>query len=651
MDIKIPDNWLRDFLKTKATSSEVAKYLSLSGPSVEKVEESVYFIEVTTNRVDVASIMGVAREAAAILPQFGVKARLQPIKLLNLKFSAKVDYLEAEVDHKLCSRFSAVLIKNVQIKQSPDWLKERLAAVGVRPINNVVDISNYVMHELGQPVHTFDYDKILKGKMVLRESRKGERLTTLDGKTHTLPGGDIVIEDGRGRLIDLAGIMGGENSAVDGSTKNILLFVQTYNPVNIRQTSMSLAQRTEAAVLFEKGLDPELVTLGIGRGIEFFVKLTNGRPEGQILDIYPAPYKAKKVEINTDFITARLGTEIPKGKITQILRSLGFETNWKGKTLEILVPSHRAEDISIPEDVVEEIARLYGYHNLPSELMQGALPEPPADAPFGFEEKVKNILKGYGGVEIYTFSLVTPEEAPTGLTLKNPLGKESERLRTSLMPSLLAAARQNLGEKEPFHLFEAANVYIPRSGDLPNEKMMLGGIFANSPFREAKGILEGLLSELNIGWEIVSGDAAHFLPNRHVYIKAKGKILGEFGELSQGYLYYEFDTEALRQAHREIESFKPIPKYPAQIEDMTLTFPERTKIGEVIGFVLAKEKLVSRMELTDIYKDAFGEALSSAYTFRFWYQHPTKTLGNKEAEEIRKRILAGIKEKFGGIAK
>ena len=283
MDIKIPDNWLRDFLKTKATSSEVAKYLSLSGPSVEKVEESVYFIEVTTNRVDVASIMGVAREAAAILPQFGVKARLQPIKLLNLKFSAKVDYLEAEVDHKLCSRFSAVLIKNVQIKQSPDWLKERLAAVGVRPINNVVDISNYVMHELGQPVHTFDYDKIRGAKMILMESRKGERLTTLDGKTHTLSGGDIVIEDGEGRLIDLAGIMGGGNSAVDEGTKNVLLFVQTYNPVNIRQTSMSLAQRTEAATLFEKGLDPELVTDGIGRGIELFVKLTGGKAEKEIL--------------------------------------------------------------------------------------------------------------------------------------------------------------------------------------------------------------------------------------------------------------------------------------------------------------------------------------------------------------------------------
>lgn len=644
MDIKVPDIWLRDYLKTKATVKDVAKYLSLCGPSVEKVEEgNVYSIEVTTNRVDIASVYGMAREAAAILPQFGIKARLQQVKLPTLKFADKVKYLEATVDPSLCPRFTAVLIRNVSLKTSPNWMKERLGAAGVRPINNVVDISNYIMCELGQPVHTFDYDKIGGAKMVLRESKKGEKLTTLDGKTHTLPGGDTVIEDGGGRLIDLAGIMGGQNSAVDANTKNVLLFVQTYNPVRIRTTSMSLAERTEAAVLFEKELDPELVTLGIGRGIELLTRLTNGKPAKEILDIYPNPYKAKKVEINTDFITARLGVDLPKNKITQILRSLGFETYWKGKTLEVLVPSYRAGDISIPEDIIEEVARLYGYHNLPSILMEGALPEPLADTPFAFEEKIKNILKGFGGIEVYAFSLVAKEEAPTGLKLKNPLGKESEYLRTSLMPSLITAARQNAGNKEPFHLFEMANVYLAQKGDLPNEKMMLAGIFANASYREAKGVVEGLLSELNVKGEMFSEDAAHYLPNRHIYIKAKGRILGEFGELSQGHLYYQFDVEALRQAHREIGSFKPIPKYPAQIEDITISFPERTKIGEVTDFVLSKEKLVSQMELSDIYKDS--------YTFRLWYQHPAKTLTDKEVEAARNKLLEGIKKKFGAIIK
>ncbi|MFZ5933100.1 MAG: phenylalanine--tRNA ligase subunit beta [Patescibacteria group bacterium] len=652
MNIKILDSWLRDFLKTEVKPKEIAKDLTLCGPSVERVEEigddHLYSIEVTTNRVDSSSVYGIAREAAAIILQLGKKAKLQPIKLPSLTFSSKVDYLEANVDPFLCPRFCAVLIKDVVLKDSPGWMRERLILSGVRPINNVVDISNYIMFELGQPVHTFDYDKIrganpdsIGAKMLLRESKKGEKLTTLDGKTHTLPGGDIVIEDGGGRLIDLAGIMGGENSAVDNNTKNVLLFVQTYNPVNIRTTSMSLAHRTEAAVLFEKGLDPELVTLGVGEAISLFEKLTKGKVEKQILDIYPKPYKAKKVVTDIDFINKRLGSKLSKNKVGEILRSLGFETYWQGSVLQVFVPSFRARDIGIPEDIVEEVARLYGYHNLPSILMQGALPEPLADSPFDFETKIKNILKGWEATEVYTLSLVSASEAPTGLKLKNPLGKESEYLRTSLLPSLVRAASANAREKEPFHLFEMANVYIPRKGNLPHEKMTLAGIFAKTPFRKAKGIVEGLVRELNVNWEESPEEARNFLPNRHLYVKAKGRILGEFGELSQGYLYYEFDIETLRSVSKDIGSFKPLPKYPAQIEDMTLSLPQRTKVGDVINFVLAKEKLVSKMELTDIFKDS--------YTFRLWYQHPTKTLTDKEVEATRNKLLKGLKQKFGAF--
>ncbi|MEK7188784.1 MAG: phenylalanine--tRNA ligase beta subunit-related protein [Patescibacteria group bacterium] len=288
MNILIPDKWLREFLKTLASPAQISEYLSLCGPAVERINETsygpVYYFEVTTNRVDSVSIYGVAREAAAILPRFGIKARLHSVKVGEFKFSQKVKYLKAIVDKKLCSRFTAALIKNVIIKPSPKQIQDKLTAVGVRAINNVVDISNYVMHELGQPVHTFDYDKIKGAKMILRESEKGEKITTLDGKTYLLPGEDIVIEDGQKRLIDLAGIMGGENSAVDSNTKNVLLFVQTYNPLNIRRTSMSLAKRSEAAVLFEKDLDPELVSVGIGRTIDLFVKLTGGVPEKEILD-------------------------------------------------------------------------------------------------------------------------------------------------------------------------------------------------------------------------------------------------------------------------------------------------------------------------------------------------------------------------------
>src|SRR3990167_4490926 len=569
MDILIPDSWLRDFLKTQATTKQISEYLSLCGPSVEKAENGVYSIEVTTNRVDVASVYGIAREAAAILPQFNLKASFSSIKTPSLKFKGQVSYLDAKVDFKLCPRFTAVLIKNVKIKDSPDWVKERLLAVGVRPINNVVNIPNYVMHELGQPVHTFDYNKIKGAKMILREGRSGEKLTTLDGKLHTLKGGDIVIEDGSGRLIDLAGIMGGENSAVDENSKNILLFVQTYNPVNIRATSMSLAQRSEAAVLFEKGLDPELVTLGMARGIELFVKLTGGRPQKDILDIYPDPYKPKSISL--------------------------------------------------------------------------ALPEPPSVSPFLFETEVKNPLKGFGAVEVYPFSLV-PENFVEGnaLKLKNPLGSDSEYLRTSLMPSLIAAANENLGEKEPFHLFEAANVYLPQRGSLPEEKMMLAGIFSDTDFREARGVVEGLFAEFNLEGKFNPEESAHFAPSRRLVVSMSGREIGQFGVLENGKVYYEFDLALLKKSLKP-RSFRASSKYPPQIEDITLTFPEKTKIGEVIESIQATDKLVSEVELKDIYK--------YSYTFRVWYQHPAKTLIDIEVEKVRDKLTKELKNKFGAIVK
>jgi len=649
MDILVSDNWLRDFLKTSATPRNIARYLSLSGPSVDRIEKRdgdfIYQTEITTNRVDSASIYGVAREAAAILPRFNIKAKLVPPKIKSTgNFVGNVKYLDVKVDHKLCPRFAAILIKNVKIKPSPDHIKKRLIAVGERPINNIVDISNYIMHELGQPTHTFDYDKITDAKMVLRASRKSEKIVTLDNKTHTLPGGDIVIEDGSKRLIDLAGIMGGLNSAIDSDTKNVLFFVQTYNPVNVRKTYMRLAHRTEAAAIFEKDLDPELVSLGIKRGIDLFVELTGGKPESQILDIYPKPYKTKKVITSLPFIEERLGVSLSKKDISKFLNSLGFKTSWKGQKLETLVPSYRSNDIEIAEDIIEEIARIYGYHKLPSELMTGSIPDPLPDALFTFEQKIKNLLSGWGGAEVYTLSMVSKDQAGNGaLKLKNPLGEESSYMRTSLKPSLIRVVEDNSGEKNPFHIFEIANVYLPRKNKLPDERMILAGIFANTKYREAKGIIESLLEKLSTDVNYIAEDNKGFLASKRISIKSRNKKIGEFGILEENYIYYEFDTELLREESLSVSSYRPLPKYPAQIEDLTLILPSKTKVGDIITFINKADERVVRIELTDIFKNA--------YTFRVWYQHSEKTLNNEEVEEIRTKILDGLKEKFGVVSK
>jgi len=645
MDIKILHSWLLDFLDTKAKPKDIAKYLSLCGPSVERVNkfgnDFVYDIEITTNRIDSASVYGIAREASAILPKFGIPAKLKNNKSENrYRFVKKVRYLDAIVDSSLCSRFTAVLIKNVKINDSPKWMQQRLDAAGIRSINNIVDISNYIMIALGQPAHTFDYDKIRGAKMTLRKSKKGEQITTLDSKTFILPDGGIVIEDGEKRLVDLAGIMGGSLSAVDENTKNVLLFVQTYNPVVIRKTSMQLAQRTQAATIFEKGTDEENVKDAILYGIKLFKDLTKGIAENEIIDIYPNPYKTKKIITDLTFIQKRLGISVSKKEISETLISLGFENEWKDNLLSVYIPSFRSKDFEIEEDVLEEVARIYGYHNMPSKIMDGNIPDEPPEKQFGFETLVKNLLRGWGGVEIYTLSLTSKENVSEGaLKLKNPLGSDRQFLRTSLMPSLLIAANENLGTFDNFHLFEMSNVYLPIKNNLPIEKLMLAGILEGYSYREAKGIVEGFLETLRINVSTQQEESKGFAAGKSLGIYSKETYLGKFGVTEKpSLMYYEFDLETLQKVTEKVR-FKNIPKYPPQIEDITLVIPAGTFIGRVVQSIEPVSKLISKVDLIDIHQEF--------YTFRIYYQDPNKTLTDKEVESIHDKILTNLSKKFG----
>lgn len=299
MNILIPDSWLKEFLKTKVPAPEIARSLLLCGPSVERVKPAdkdwIYDIEITTNRSDTASIIGIAREANAILPQFNYKSKLvlpeikipkKPKSSLPLKVTIK--------PASICPRFSAIILDNVSIRPSPQLIKSRLEKAGIRSLNNMVDISNYLMLETGQPIHTFDYDQISGSTMKLRLSKPGETVTTLDNIKRTLPGGDIVIEDGKGKIIDLCGIMGAKNSAIRPETKKVIFFVQSYDPVLIRRTSMQLALRTEAAVRFEKGVDEKTIPEVIWRGLTMAREYCSARLASRLYDIYPNPAPAKK---------------------------------------------------------------------------------------------------------------------------------------------------------------------------------------------------------------------------------------------------------------------------------------------------------------------------------------------------------------------
>lgn len=430
---------------------------------------------------------------------------------------------------------------------------------------------------------------------------------------------------------------------VDENTKNVLLFVQTYNPVAIRKTSMSLAQRTLAATIFEKGIDPELVTPAILSGIKLFEDLCKGHAETEILNIYPKPFKASKITVKYDEIIKKLGTEISKVEISKILAPLEFETAWKGGVLEVTPPSFRSRDILMPADVIEEIARIYGYHNLPSVLMQGAIPSETQDKKFYFEDKIKDILSGFGGVELYTLSLVPKNYTEEGsLKLKNPLGEGTEYLRTSLMPSLISAADGNIAQSA-FHLFEMANVYLPKKYDLPEEKLILAGIFSGYSYRDAKGTVEALLERLNISVEFVGEDTKGFSASHVAKIISEKSEIGLIGMTDQGCVYYEFSVNNLNTAARKGLHFKEISKYPSQVEDITISLPEKTKIGDVIAAIKSVDNQVQKVELMDIYKDS--------YTFRIEYHNNQKTLTDKDVDIVRQKVLASLKNKFGGTLK
>ncbi|MDO8341332.1 MAG: phenylalanine--tRNA ligase subunit beta [Candidatus Woesebacteria bacterium] len=647
MDLIIPKSWLEKFLETKATAKEFAKYLSLCGPSVERTKkladgDHIFSIEITTNRVDTASVIGIAREASTILPRFGIKAKFkEPVfDTKNYKFVNKVKYLNPVVDSNLCSRFTAVLIRNVKVGKSPDEITSLLKKVGVRSINNIVDVSNYVMHELGQPVHTFDYDKIKGSKMILRESKKDEIITTLDGKTFKLPGGDIVIEDGDKRLIDLCGIMGGENSAIDNNTKNVLLFVQTYNPEKIRQTSMSLAQRSEAAVLFEKGLDEELVKPSIILSINLIEKTSGGKSEKEIFDVYPNTFKQKFIITNESTLEKIIGIKISKKDILNYLESLGFIVTWKNEVLTVGIPSFRSKDIQIPEDLAEEIARIYGYHNLPTKIIDGDLPKPTINGLFRFENVIKQTLKSLGAYEVYNLSLVSKEMLyDKALKLKNPLGLDSEYLRTNLRSSLIENVNNNPQEKNTIHFFEVANIYIPKNNDLPEERLMLAGIIKNGKYRENKGIIESLFEELLINYSLKIEDGKGYFPNQRLVVESEKTTIGEFGNLENGLFYYEFNILKMLNSQKIINKYKEPAKFPSQVEDLTLVLPEKTKIGELIHSFKQTNKYINDVEL--------GVIFENSYTFRIWYQHPDKTLVDKEVEKIRNEIIMTLKQKFG----
>ncbi len=671
MNIKIPVSWLREYLKTDAAAKTIARELSLAGPSVERTEKRgedyIFDIEVTTNRPDAFSVFGIAREANAILNFVGNKSKLQPpVGMdLNLEPDTKEKLaLDVKVANPiLCPRFTAIILSNIKIGPSPAYIKNRLEAVGIRAINNIVDITNYIMMETGNPMHAFDYDKILGAKMVLRASKTGEKLTTLDGKNYNLPEGSIVIEDQK-RLIDLCGIMGGENSQITRRTKRAIFFVQAYDPKTIRRTTQTLAVRTEAAARFEKGIDLENILPVLSRAVYLAKKNAGAQIASELVDIYPKKQVSKTVTLNSVKLDKYLGIKIEPSKAAQILRLLGFKVETDIARLTAVAPAWRAQDIKEDVDLIEEIARIYGYHNLPSTLPEGQIPQRP-DGILKDVIALKNSLKVLGLTEAMSYSIISkamlngsqvdPKDA---VELQNPLTEEWQFMRPSLIPSLVDVVAKNQNLKQDIAIFEIAKTYIKRKDALPQQDLWLTIVKTGNDFYEIKGLTENILQILkrNVTFQKETRENRIFQKDESAIVNVEGQEVGTLGLLSHTLtdsfginiqlLSLELNLTKVFGLKTTQKGFKPLSKYPPQIEDISAIFATQTPVTMITEEIKKASHLVKNVEVTDIFEsEKIGKGKKSI-TLRITYQKSTGTPETEEVREARDKIIKMLQKEF-----
>ncbi len=649
MDIKILDTHLREHLETNAKPLDIARAMSLTSASIERVnpfgKDWLYEVEVTTNRVDMASVRGIAREAATVLPHFGYKATLLPLHMSHPKNSSKETLpLTVKIDEKLVNRVCGILIEVTQ-KESPQFVKDRLEATGIRSLNNLVDITNYVMIEIGHPAHVFDYDRLKNHTLIIRESKKGEKIVTLDKKEHMLPGGDIVADNGEGEIVDLLGIMGTDNSVVTSQTTRILFFFDNNDPWRIRKTSMGLAIRTNAAALDEKGVDPELAMQALLRGVELYKDLAGGKVLSDILDMYPHQPKHHKIVIDNARIQQVIGVPVPLKQSVTILESLGFEVHATADTLHVTVPTWREMDVTIPEDIIEEVARIYGYHNIPSALPPyvSATPYHMGKNQFYWENRIKQFFKYLGWTEVYTYSMVSETlfEGPLekAVTLANPLDSDHVHMRATLTPSLLEVVKENKSYND-IQIFEISNVYIKRAKDLPHETRTLAGVIRNinTTFYTIKGYVEQLSQEMGLTFtfkQLSKGGlgADIFLGKERI---------GEIEVLEKDMVSFELNFETMT-AHATLKkSYTPLAKYPPIIEDISIVVDQMTPTGDIISEIEQQSPLI---------KAEYVGAYQNTRTFHIMYQDREKNLKTEDIAPIREKINNMLQKEFSATIK
>lgn len=659
MDIKLSHTLLSDYLTTKTSPKEIARCLSLCGPTVDHLhqnkKDTTYDIEIINNRIDSASAIGIAREAVAILPQFKHSAKLKNnpynLKLSSLGKLPSSAPVKLVVKNKgILTRFACIALKNVTIKPSDTKTQNLLKSSGLRPLNNVIDISNEITLRLGQPVHVFDLDKIKGKKMVVRYSRSGEKITTLDGKTHLLKGKDIVIEDGEGNLIDLCGIMGGSLSEVDSKTKNVLYCVQVYQPQAIRRTSIYLQQRTLASQIFEKNPDPNMALPALIKGTQMLQKRTGATISSNLLDYYPKPLKKKTVTVDLNWLNRFVGIIIPRRQIISILKALGFTVKQKSSSLVCQIPSWRHQDINLKQDLAEEVARIYGYFRLPSNLPPTQLKSFTQEPLLYWETQAKKILSLSGFTEIYNSSLVSSNlfsqvnlDIKPSLRLKNPLTQDQAYLRRSLIPQILENLSHNQPRvKQSLRIFELSNIYLPQDKDLPEERSVLVYATDQDDYRHHKGYFEHLAKKLhlkNLSYKTPDHPSSLWNQSQTVEVYSGKTFLGLIGKIQpevchqlklKGNIYLtNLNFQTISQLSTNLHKVKSLIQHAPIIEDINIqsSLPVNTLLKKIKKFSPQIQQLT--------YLDSY----QNKHTFRVIFNDRKKSLTQKEVNSLKKKLI------------
>lgn len=646
----IPLSWLKEYVDIKMPFPQLAKRLSEAGLTVEKWEEKdgdiIFDPEITPNRPDWMSVYGIAREVSALT---GAKLK-DPTPKIEIKKPKNPLPITVKLNYDLVPRKTSVIIKDVKVKPSPEWLQKRIRQVGLRPINNLVDVTNYVLWVYGSLLHVFDYDKIRGHQMIIEQAKGGEQFRSLDGLDYRLPSGAIIIKD-VGRIIDLLPIKGGENTAASLSTKNVLLHSVVTNPVLTRRTSQALNLRSDSSAIAERGLDPNGTVRAVHHALALIRQLAGGEVASEISDLKASDFKPWTIEVSHDRIEKVLGIKLSKTQVVGSLTRLGLSVSGN---YTVTVPTFR-NDLHIEEDIIEEVGRLHGYNNFPKTLPSSPVPTTPVAyaRDYDFEYQVEQAFKEAGYSEIYTYSLVSEDQLvklsldPTKvLRVDNPISRDFEYLRPHLFGNALEALKLNQPNTTDIKLFELGKSYQGPTLDVATEEMWISAVLSGEKYFQAKGDVESLLQTLRIDYQIIpfSKPSPWLHPGRSAEILVGKEILGNVGEIHPTILSrFGIKGHATRWAIRYdfleklanlTKKYQPVPKYPAVIEDLSLVLPDKVLYGQVVEAIQKTSHLITNIDLLDTHE--------GSVTIRLTYQDRTKNLTDKDVAAVRAKVTRNL---------